>query len=205
VLSDLETRTLAYYDQHADEFLKSTVNVDMNGLYEPFLAGIPAQGRILDAGCGSGRDTDAFLKMGYSVVSIDAAPKMVEATTNLTGQSALLMRFDELAFENEFDGVWACASLLHVPRIELPRILSRLARALRSGGVLFVSFKYGDVEHLRGDRFFNDMNEDLVRQYLDARIELQPFRVWTTEDVRPERRGEVWLNALARKKERDVR
>jgi SAM-dependent methyltransferase len=179
VPSDLERKTIAYYEEHADEFLKSTLDVDMSGLHQPFFAHIPPQGRILDAGCGSGRDSAAFLKMGYSVVSIDASPTMVEATTKLTGQPARLMRFDELAFESDFDGVWACASLLHVPRVELSVTLSRLERALRPNGVLFVSFKYGDSERMRGERFFNDMNEDLLRQYLDAAAGFQLFRTWT--------------------------
>ena len=87
----------------------STIHVDRKELYQQFLANIPRQGNILDIGCGSDRDTAAFLKMGYTVVSIDAVPKMVEATSKLTGQSAFLVRFDEFAFETEFDGVWACA------------------------------------------------------------------------------------------------
>ena len=200
MLSDrLHQKTLAYYEEHGTEFLNSTVSADMSGLYESFLAHVPPRGSILDAGSGSGRDSAAFLKMGYSVVSIDAAPRMVEATTKLTGQAALLMRFDEFEFDNEFDGVWACASLLHVPRVELPLIHSRLARALRPYGVLFASFRYGDSERMRGDRFFNDMNEDLLRRYLYAGAELQPFQTWTTEDTRPERRGELWINTIAKK------
>lgn len=177
----------------------STIHVDRKELYEQFLAEIPRKGNILDIACGTGRDTSAFRKMGYKVVLIDAVSNMVEATSKLTGQSAFLVRFDEFAFENEFDGVWASGSLLHVSRADLALTFSRIARVLRQDGVLYTSFKHGDSERIGGTRFFNDMNEPLLRQCLDKNVELQPFRIWTTEDARPERRGEKWLNVIVRK------
>lgn len=138
--SDPVADTLAYYDSHAAEFCGRTRDVDMSGLYAPFLARVPAAGRILDAGCGSGRDSAAFLRRGYDVVSMDGSQAMVAATTALTGRAALQLRFDEISFRDEFDGVWACASLLHVMRHELPSVFRRLATGLRAGGVLYVSF-----------------------------------------------------------------
>ena len=81
--------TVRFYDERAEEFRDQTVNVPMDHLYEPFLAHIPAGGRILDAGCGVGRDSKAFLARGYRVVSFDASEKMVAMTTQLTGQPAL--------------------------------------------------------------------------------------------------------------------
>jgi SAM-dependent methyltransferase len=138
--SDYTATTTAYYDAHAAEFCANTAAVDMSELHAPFLNEIPAGGRILDAGSGSGRDSLAFLKKNYRVVSIDASAEMVYATTKLTGHSAVVMRFDEMAYENEFDGIWACASLLHIARRDLNSVLARLTKALKPNGVLYVSF-----------------------------------------------------------------
>lgn len=157
--SDYTAATTADYDAHAAEFCANTAAVDMSELYAPFRNEISAGDRILDAGCGSGRDSWAFLQKGYPVVSIDASPEMVSATTKLTGQSAILMRFDELDFDSEFDGIWACASLLHIARQDLQEILDRLTKALKPGGVLYLSFKHGDAERVENGRFFNDLND----------------------------------------------
>jgi SAM-dependent methyltransferase len=172
----------------------------MREVYAPFLAELPPQGRILDAGCGSGRDSLAFLKMGYSVVSMDASVEMVKAAETLTGQEVPLLRFDEITFSEEFDGIWACASLLHVARQDLSPVLGRLVRALRPGGVLYMSFKLGEAERLEEGRFFNDMTEASLEQLLETQPDLQVLKIWTSDDVRDERQGAPkWLNVLVRR------
>jgi 2-polyprenyl-3-methyl-5-hydroxy-6-metoxy-1,4-benzoquinol methylase len=93
---DYRTSTTGYYDRYAAEFCENTFTVDVSALYTPFLREIPEGGAILDAGCGSGRDSLAFLRKGYRVVSIDASREMVAAATKHTGQQALLLRFDEI-------------------------------------------------------------------------------------------------------------
>ena len=135
------------------------------------------------------------------MVSIDASAEMVNAATKLTGQSAVLMRFDEIAFESEFDGIWACASLLHVARKDLNAVLDRLAKALKPGGVLYVSFKHGDGEWVEDGRFFNYLDETLLSTVLAGHPQLKLVRVWITEDVRGSgRRGrQPWLNAIVRR------
>jgi SAM-dependent methyltransferase len=198
--SDYSTSTTAYYDAHAREFCENTASVDMSELYIPFLREIPAGGRILDGGCGSGRDSLAFIQRGYQVVSMDASTEMVTATSKLTGQPALLMTFEQMPFEAEFDGVWACASLLHVARQDVNSVLDRLAKALKRDGVLYLSFKYGDAERLEGERFFNDMNEVLLENVLATQSELEFVRLWVTADLRNDRRGsQRWLNAILRR------
>ena len=198
--SDYTAATTAYYDAHAAEFCANTAAVDMSKLYASFLDEVSSGGRILDVGCGSGRDSLAFLRQGYQVVSIDASAEMVNATTKLTGQSAVLKRFDELAYENEFDGVWACASLLHIARQDLNGVLARLTKALKPGGVLYLSFKHGDAERIENGRFFNDLDEPLLTKVLGNHPQLELVRVWNTEDVRNNRRGrQPWLNAIVRR------
>jgi SAM-dependent methyltransferase len=193
--------TTAFYDAHASEFCEKTVGVDMSELYGPFLGGIPHGGRILDAGCGSGRDSLAFIRKGYHVVSMDASAEMVAVASRLTGQPALLMCFDEIGFDIEFDGIWACASLLHVARPDLPSMVARLRTALKPGGVFYLSFKYGDGERIERGRYFTDMNEALFYQLLATQTELERLRMWITDDVRNDREGrQRWLNALVRRR-----
>jgi SAM-dependent methyltransferase len=199
--SDYIASNTAYYDAHADEFCKNTVGVDISELYVPFLREIPPGARILDAGSGSGRDSAFFIQKGYQVLSIDASSEMVAATSKLTGQPALLMRFDEVAFDADFDGIWACASFLHVARQDLPPTLARIVKALKPGGIFYLSFKYGDSERIEGGRFFTNMDEVSFGQLLATQPELESLRVWIADDVRNDRRGrQRWFNAIVRRR-----
>jgi SAM-dependent methyltransferase len=187
--------TIRYYDEHADEYIRSTVGVDMQSLYEPFLKRIPEGGRILDAGCGSGRDSKAFLDRGYSVVSIDASQKMIDATTELTGQAALRTAFQEISYVDEFNGIWACASLLHLPLADLSDVFRRFAEALRPSGVFYASFKYGNGERHQEERLFSDMNESSIGELLLEVDDLEIVELWHTDDLRPDH-SDKWLNLL---------
>ena len=198
--SDYTASTTAYYDAHATEFCANTLSVDMSPLYGPFLREIQPGGRILDAGCGSGRDSLAFMKMGYQVVSIDASAAMVTAASKLTGRTALHMTFDEMPFEREFDGIWACASLVHVSRRDLSAVLNRLTTALKASGVCYMSFKYGDSERIESGRFFNDLNEPRFHGVLQSHPELELVELWKTDDLRRlDRKEQRWLNAIVKK------
>ena len=188
-----------YYDDQAERFYSASVGADMSEHYARFLAHVPAGGRILDAGCGSGRDSRAFLDRGYDIVACDASARMVELSFALVGRPTMHLRFQDLAFAEEFDGVWACASLLHVPRFEINDVLTRLVRALRIGGVLFLSVKYGEHEEQRNGRWFNDYTEHSMRELLTSQPNLQLVDLWVSGDVRPERGGEQWLDVIARR------
>lgn len=193
-----ESATIRFYDEHAEEYINSTVNTDMRSLYRPFLDLLPDGGAILDAGCGSGRDTKALLDMEFDVVSIDASEKMVEATTRLIGRAAMQLCLQEMDFRNEFDGVWACASLLHVPMAEIDDVLSRIAGALRFGGVCYMSFKEGEGERQDGDRQFTDFTANSLTDCITSLQSLEIVRIWKSEDVRPNR-TECWVNAIVQK------
>ncbi len=192
--------TIDYYDEYAQEFYDSTVGADMRQFYAPFLALIPAGGHILDAGCGSGRDSRYFLERGYRVTAFDAAAGLVALSSRLLNQQVLHLTFHELAFDGAFDGVWACASLLHVPRAMMDDVLGRLTRALKLGGAMFASFKYGDWEGERNGRFFNSYDEASFDALVAQHPALEVVMVWKTEDVRGERTGEFWLDVLLRKR-----
>jgi SAM-dependent methyltransferase len=194
--------TVAYYDAHAGEYARDTLGVDLASLYEPFLVLIPAGGHILDVGCGSGRDSLAFLGRGFRVTAIDASREMARVAGERIDQAVAVIRVQDLTYENQFDGIWACASLLHVRRREMDDVLFRLGRALRVGGVLYMSFKWGDGERVRQGRLFNDYTEDAFQPLLAGHELLTFLRAWRTDDVRPEKRGEKWLNLLAGRRAR---
>jgi 2-polyprenyl-3-methyl-5-hydroxy-6-metoxy-1,4-benzoquinol methylase len=194
-----ESRTIRYYDDHADEYVRETVGIDMGSLYGPFLELLPNGAKILDAGCGSGRDSKAFLDMGYELTSIDASEKMVVATTRLTGLPAHQRRLQEVSFGREFDGIWASASLLHVPSIELGDILNRFSQSLQANGVCYISFKEGEGERQEGHRLFSDFTTSTLEGIFAKQSDFDIIRIWTTVDSRPNR-TDRWVNALILKR-----
>jgi 2-polyprenyl-3-methyl-5-hydroxy-6-metoxy-1,4-benzoquinol methylase len=140
-----------YYDTHASQMIRSTFDVDLSALYARFLKHLKPDSTILDAGCGPGRDAFAFKKMGYLVAEFDASHTMVSIASKILSQQVLHCTFQEIAFCEEFDAVWACASLLHVPKKELVAVLHKLSTSLLHGGILYMSFKYGNVERMADD------------------------------------------------------
>jgi SAM-dependent methyltransferase len=193
-------QTLSYYEANAQRFVQDTRDLDMDSIYEPFLTLLPPGARILDAGCGSGRDSRAFLERGYEVTALDASQAMVEHASRHIGRPVLHMSFDQVRFREHFDGVWACASLLHVPGHGMAEVLERLGTALKTGGVMYASFRYGEGEAIRGDRLFNDYDETNLDDLLRGRRDLGLLKVWRTTDLRPDRGDITWLNVLLQKR-----
>ena len=195
-------RTIEYYNTHADRYSEVTRNADMSDIYKRFEEHLKPGSRILDLGCGSGRDSKYFLDKGYKVVSLDASEAMCRKTQELTGKAAVHMRIEDMNYENEFDAVWACASLLHVAKSDMHKILEKAMKALRVGGVLYASCKYGKSERTRDDgRTFANYTEarvcDMVALVSGASLE----DVWTSQDVRLDRigQGHLWVNVLVKK------
>ena len=192
--------SIAYYNQHAEAYFAATANADLEELRLKFVASIPASGHILDAGCGSGRDALAFHKAGYQVTAFDGSQAMCSLAHEYTKLPIVQMTFQEMRWRDEFDGAWACASLLHVPHKELPDVCRLLAQALRSGGVLYASFKHGSGERIVDGRLFTDLIQPELQLLLQP-TGLEWLECWTSKDVRPGHENEEWLNALARRKE----
>lgn len=191
-------KTIDYYNKHAEEFTASTFEVDMESLYQPFLAELPEGARILDAGCGSGRDTLAFKKKGYQVDSIDYSEELVKKASRLTGIPIKLKSFYEVDDYEAYDGIWACASLLHCERKRLAEVLEKMLRALKPDGVIYMSFKYGDSDREKYGREFTDLNEQQAQELLAQFDQVSWVQQWITIDKRPERE-EQWLNLLWKK------
>ena len=188
-----------YYQQNAATFFADTSEVDMTPLYRRFLPLLAERARILDAGCGSARDAKAFADLGHQVTAFDASPALVALAERKLGQPVRCLRFQEITWQDEFDGIWACASLLHVPAVELPDVMQRLCRALGPNGILYASFKYGSGEREHHGRRFTDLDEAGLAALLRQVPGLEQVETWTTGDLRPGREAERWLNTLLRK------
>ncbi|EJO9873104.1 class I SAM-dependent methyltransferase [Vibrio vulnificus] len=185
-----------YYTENAQSFFESTVSVDVQKLYDQFLPYLDPNGAILDAGCGSGRDAKHFKALGFRVTAFDANQALVELASRHLEQHVIHAKFDTFRAEpNSFDGIWACASLLHVPDKELGATFLTLSQLLRPQGLFYCSFKYGQAAQVRNGRFFTDMDE----HKLHATLTTSPLTIkqtWVTSDVRPGRGSEQWLNAI---------
>lgn len=188
--------TRAFYDANAHAYSERTFTLDMSQLYAPFLERLPPGATILDAGCGPGRDIKAFTEMDYKVKGMDASASMVTLARQHAKGDVIQQTFQEISWENAFDGIWACASLLHVPRTDMPEVFARLARALKPGGVWYLSFKYGNDEWAQGGRHFTNYTENSLQALLEGFPELTLVKWWKTSDIRPGREEEFWLNAL---------
>lgn len=193
-------QTIQYYNKNADVFYNSTVNADMSNLYQTFLAHINIGEKILDFGCGSGRDSRYFLEQGYRVTSIDGSEQLCKKASQLTGQEVLCLNFKDIKFKNEFHGIWACASVLHIPEDEISHVMNKMNTALKRGGVIYVSFKYGDFSGERNGRYFTDMTQEKFVKFVSVVDGLELVESFITEDVRKNRDSEQWLNAILKKK-----
>jgi SAM-dependent methyltransferase len=192
--------TAAYYDANAQAFYELTVGVDVQHLYGPFLAHLAPGAHILDAGCGSGRDSRHFLAAGYAVTAMEPCDGLASRAEALIGQPVVRRRFAEVDWVEAFDGVWASASLLHVPKSEIDDALGRLTRALKPGGMLYASFKHGTGERVRKGRFFNFYDEETLAALLAGHPDLLPASPARTQDARTAFKGEWWLNAYVLKR-----
>lgn len=197
--SDID-RTIEYYEKNAEEFVTSTIHADVSGLYKHFEKYISPGCRILDLGCGSGRDSEYFAKKGYDVVAADPSPVMCDQTRRTANVPTILLKAEKIAFEEEFDAIWACASLLHVHKEVMAETIYRLARALKHDGILYASWKYGDGEHYDDGRFFSDYKQESMKSLLLKVREVMIIEIWKTEDVRLEKRNSfAWINVIVKK------
>ncbi len=187
-----------FYDINANSYFTTTVNADVKGLYEHFIKYVPNGAKILDLGCGSGRDTKAFLDMGYEVDAVDGSKELARLASDYTGVHVKCMDFKQLNADSVYDAVWACASLLHVTSQNLPNIMARMRRALKPSGVAYISFKHGDFEGTRDGRYYTDMTHDRFAEVLNKSSGFSIVEEWYSDDVRNEN-NTVWYNVILRK------
>lgn len=195
-----QTKTLDFYDSQADEFARSTQSVDFSDAQNRFASKLKDHDLILDLGCGAGRDSKAFLEMGFEVEAVDGSFAMCAATQAFAGIPVKQMLFEELDEREKYDGIWACASILHLLSSRLPLMLKKIADALKPDGVFYTSFKYGTFEGERNGRYFTDLTEDSFAEMILPDCPLVIEEQWISHDVRPGRKEQKWLNLILRKK-----
>lgn len=193
---DMSDKTLDYYNQNADAFAAGTISVDFKQKQDKFIGRLQAGDYILDFGCGSGRDTKYFLESGMKVDATDGSEELCKIASKYTGIKVRQMLFQELDEYEKYDGIWACSSILHLPKNELKQVLIKMAAALNAGGIIYTSFKYGNYEGERNGRYFTDFTIDSFADFIQDIKHLKLIECWITGDVRLGRGEEKWLNLI---------
>ena len=193
--------TLDYYNKNSEEYFNSTLNVDMTNTYKAFLKLVPKGGKILDLGCGSGRDSMNFIKLGYEVTAVDGSKELAKKASALLGKEVIASTFEELELKEKFHGIWACASLLHIKREDLKTVLNNLYNNLDDNGVFYMSFKYGEKEYVDDkNRYFNCFTDESIISFINENTKYNILGLYITEDKLGRVNEVKWLNLICNKK-----
>ena len=193
--------TLDYYNKNSEEYFNSTLNVDMTNTYKPFLKLVPKGGKILDLGCGSGRDSMNFMKLGYEVTAVDGSKELAKKASALLGKEVIASTFEELELKEKFHGIWACASLLHIKREDLKTVLNNLYNNLEDNGVFYMSFKYGEKEYVDDkNRYFNCFTDESIISFINENTKYNILGLYITEDKLGRVNEVKWVNLICNRK-----
>ena len=196
----MKAKTIEYYNENVSKFVNDTQDVVFCATQDLFLSYLNEGDSILDFGCGSGRDTKYFLSKGYKVDATDGSEEICKVASDYTGINVKCLLFNELDEIDKYDGIWACASILHLDRDDLIDVFHRIARALKDNGILYTSFKYSEFEGMRNGRYFTDFTIESFNEFQTNIPEFIIEKKWITRDVRAGREDEKWLNLIMRKK-----
>ncbi len=189
--------TIGYYNKYASAIFEQTVELDVEEQRQIFTENLEEGDTILDLGCGSGRDSLAFYEQGFDVTPLDASEEMCKLAEIHTGLEVLNMAYEDMEFDEVFDGVWGSEALVHVPEDEMPEILGLVIDALCQGGTLYLSFHEGDFEGNQNGRYFCQYTREKLERILRETGRLEIQRIWTTgEDGREDDR---LIHVLAKK------
>ena len=191
--------TIDYYNTHADEYYQSTVAADLDAARKKFAAYLQPEARIIDVGCGSGRDVLAFRDMGFNAEGIDASEELVRLATERLGITANVADMSDWIADEAYDGIWCCASLMHLSEEDCEKFFSNLKYNLRRGGVLYISVKTGiETGTDAAGRYLRNFNEEDIRELINKTAGLRLSELWYTDDTLS-RRDFRWLNVIAEK------
>lgn len=187
--------SIDFYNENALNFFENTVNSDMKDLYSLFLKELHKKASILDLDCGSGRDSKYFIDNGYKVVASDFSKELSILASQYIGQEVVVEDMRKITYENIFDGIWACASMLHLTENEIIDTLNRCYKALKKQGIIYLSFKYGNENYKKDGRSFTCFTEEKFLNLL-SNTKLKCKFILQTNDVRKGRENEKWLNVI---------
>lgn len=196
--------TLDYYQYHTESFIEQTLNVDMQSIYYRFLPYLPkGEQYILDLGCGTGRDSLYFANCGFNVLAIDGCQALLNFAKQhkhmlITWQYADFYFLNQLQWYSSFTGIWACASLLHLPLEMIIQVMQENIHRLVKDGIFYASFKYGDNERIKDGRFFCDINESRWKMIIEQLNDVICLETWISVDNRQQRQ-EYWWNVILKK------
>ncbi|MGL5963897.1 MAG: class I SAM-dependent methyltransferase [Fusobacteriaceae bacterium] len=194
---------MQYYNDNAERFFNETVNADMSEQIDKFLKYLNKNFNdkninIIDLGCGSGRDSKTFIEKGYEVTPLDISPVLAREASLYIGRDVLVQDIRDIVFQQEFSGIWACASLLHISFEEMESTLKKCYTALKQNGIFYSSFKYGERDYEKEGRWFTCFTENRFREIL-KKNDFQEIEISVTKDVRVGRENEKWLNVILKK------
>lgn len=192
--------TNKFYDTHAEQFINGTIDIDMSTVYERVEKQIKVGGKILDVGFGSGRDSLYFMHRGYNVVSIDNSEEIVNRGQIILHSEVLEVDVRDIAYSEEFDAVWACATMVHLNDQEFMDVLKRLVDALKPEGIIYISARYGDFEGDVQGRYMNYVDEKQIERTLSTVTNVDVVDQWIDDDLRDEFDDLQWFNIILRKK-----
>lgn len=159
--------TLEYYNKNAKIYCEQTIFGNLQENYDKFLKYLSQGAYILDFGCGSGRDSKYFIENGYKVKAIDGSKEMCKLASKYINQEVSCMKFEELDDINTYDGIWACSSILHVEKENLPNILIKMINALKVNGIIYASFKIGTGYEIKEGKYYNYLTKEEMVQTLN--------------------------------------
>ena len=192
--------TIEYYNKNSKDYFDSTVNVDMSASYEEFINLLPKGSKILDLGCGSGRDSLQFMKLGYDVTAVDGSLELAKRAAKLLGKEVIVISFEELQLEDKYDGIWACASLLHLDNNALRDVLNKLYDNLNDSGIFYMSFKYGTSEFIdKNNRYFNMFTDERLIKFIEENTKYNILQISGADDSLGRINEVKWINVLCKK------
>ena len=189
--------TIKYYNDNCENF-KSKWDNYLFDIPNTFAEYLKDDAYVLDLGCGTGRDSLYFKEKGFKVKCIDGSVNMCKIASEALGQEVENKNYLDIDYKDLFDGVFACASLLHLKDEDLKIVLKRVYDSLKFNGIMYASFKYGNDERFEDGRFFNDMTLDKFNRLMnETECNFEIIKAWNTSQYGTD---SEFLNLLLKKK-----
>lgn len=192
--------TIEYFNEKAEKCFQDAFTITERTNQDTFLSFLKEGDRILDFGCGSGRDTAYFREKGFLVDPTDGSSEMCRLASEYLGTQVTCMEFNELDADAVYDGIYASASIMHLEYDRLLEVFPKMIRAMKPGAILYANFKYGDQDGYLGKRYYTYMTEERFAAMLEGFPELETVRTGIFGNEHPGQPDFRWLYAYLRKK-----